>query len=314
MQIYGTVHSGACEGQRLLQIFLFEIRVFREQFPAVGISRENLHHAPHRDSHSADARMAAHLAWFNSDPVKGRPQCHTSIIPRTATLLVVADATIRAENLSKIYRSGETDLAIFRDLQLAVQNGESLALTGESGAGKSTLLHLLGALDNPTSGTVYYGATDVTHLGDNELALFRNRTIGFVWQSHHLLPEFTAAENAAMPLLIRGESQSAARTRALDLLAEVGLKDRAHHRAGELSGGEQQRVALARALTGRPSVLLADEPTGNLDPRTGEKIFGLLQDLHRAHGLTSVIVTHNPAFAARCDRALRIEAGGLVPA
>jgi lipoprotein-releasing system ATP-binding protein len=226
----------------------------------------------------------------------------------------VAEPTIRAENLSKIYRSGESDLAIFRDLQLSVQKGESLALTGESGAGKSTLLHLLGALDTPTGGTVYYDTTDVTHLPDNELALFRNRTIGFVWQSHHLLPEFTAAENAAMPLLIRGESPSTARLRALELLTEVGLKDRAHHRAGELSGGEQQRVAFARALTGRPSVLLADEPTGNLDPRTGEKIFGLLQDLHRAHGLTSVIVTHNPAFAARCDRALRIEAGGLVAA
>jgi lipoprotein-releasing system ATP-binding protein len=223
----------------------------------------------------------------------------------------VPDAAIRAENLSKVYRSGETDLAIFRDLQLSVEKGESLALTGESGAGKSTLLHLLGALDTPTSGSVYYGATDVTHMPPNELALFRNRTIGYVWQSHHLLPEFTAAENAAMPLLIRGESPATARQCALDLLAEVGLKDRAHHRAGELSGGEQQRVALARALTPSPSVLLADEPTGNLDPRTGERIFALLQDLHRTHALTSVIVTHNPAFAARCDRALRIGSGGL---
>jgi lipoprotein-releasing system ATP-binding protein len=225
----------------------------------------------------------------------------------------VSEQAIRAENLTKIYRSGETDLAIFRDLQLTVEKGESLALTGESGAGKSTLLHLLGALDAPTSGTVYYGSTDVTHLSDDKLAEFRNRTIGFVWQSHHLLPEFTAVENAAMPLLIRGESPAAASSRALELLAEVGLKDRAHHRAGELSGGEQQRVALARALTGYPSVLLADEPTGNLDPRTGEKIFALLQDLHRTHALTSVIVTHNPEFAARCDRALRIAPGGLGP-
>ena len=224
----------------------------------------------------------------------------------------MADVTIRAENLAKVYRSGESELAIFRGLQLSVQKGESLALTGESGAGKSTLLHLLGALDSPSDGAVYYGSTDVTHLPDAELAVFRNQTIGFVWQSHHLLPEFTAVENAAMPLFIRGISQAEARARALELLAEVGLKDRAHHRAGELSGGEMQRVALARALSGNPSVLLADEPTGNLDPRTGEKIFGLLQDLHRTHALTSVIVTHNPAFAARCDRALRVEAGGLV--
>jgi lipoprotein-releasing system ATP-binding protein len=224
----------------------------------------------------------------------------------------VADITIRAENLAKIYRSGESELAIFRGLQLSVEKGESLALTGESGAGKSTLLHLLGGLDSPTDGAVYYGSTDVTHLGEADLSHFRNRTIGFVWQSHYLLPEFTAAENAAMPLFIRGESRISALARAGDLLAEVGLKDRAHHRAGELSGGEQQRVALARALVGQPEVLLADEPTGNLDPRTGEKIFELLQDLHRSHALTSVIVTHNPAFAARCDRALRIEAGGLV--
>ena len=221
---------------------------------------------------------------------------------------------IRAENLAKLYRSGESELVIFRELQLTVESGESLALTGESGAGKSTLLHLLGALDAPTEGAVYYGPTNVTRLADTELARFRNQTIGFVWQSHHLLPEFTAVENTAMPLFIRGESQTAAQDRAMQLLEEVGLKDRAHHRAGELSGGEQQRVALARALTGHPSVLLADEPTGNLDPRTGEKIFELLQDLHRTHALTSVIVTHNPAFAARCDRALRIESGGLVPA
>ena len=223
----------------------------------------------------------------------------------------MAETAIRAENLTKIYRSGESELAIFRDLQLWIEKGETLALTGESGAGKSTLLHLLGGLDSPTQGAVYYGSTNVAQLTDAELALFRNRTIGFVWQSHYLLPEFTAIENAAMPLIIRGESRAMAWSRAREVLEEVGLKDRAHHRAGELSGGEQQRVAFARALTGNPSVLLADEPTGNLDPRTGEKIFGLLQDLHRSHALTSVIVTHNPAFAARCDRALRIEAGGL---
>ena len=224
------------------------------------------------------------------------------------------ETTIRAENLAKVYRSGESELAIFRGLGLSVEKGESLALTGESGAGKSTLLHLLGALDTPTDGAVYYGSTNVTNLAEAELSYFRNHTIGFVWQSHHLLPEFTAAENVAMPLFIRGEARATAVDRARELLAEVGLKDRAHHRAGELSGGEQQRVALARALAGNPSVLLADEPTGNLDPKTGEMIFALLHELHRAHALTSVIVTHNPAFAARCDRALRIEAGGLVDA
>lgn len=224
----------------------------------------------------------------------------------------MADVSIRTENLAKIYRTGDTELAIFRNVQLSVAKGESLALTGESGAGKSTLLHLLGALDAPSEGAVYYGVTNITTLPEAELAHFRNRTIGYVWQSHHLLPEFTATENVAMPLLIRGGSPDVARGRALELLDEVGLKNRSEHRAGELSGGEQQRVALARALAGDPEVLLADEPTGNLDPRTGDKIFGLLQELHRSHGLTSVIVTHNPAFAARCDRALRIDSGELV--
>ena len=225
----------------------------------------------------------------------------------------MAESLIRAEKLSKIYRTGAAELAIFRDLDLEVEQGESLALTGESGAGKSTLLHLLGTLDSPSGGAVFYGGAQVTALPEAGMSEFRNRTIGFVWQSHHLLPEFTAAENAAMPLLIRGDSPTKARTRVREVLDEVGLADRADHRAGELSGGEQQRVALARALAGNPSVLLADEPTGNLDPRTGERIFSLLQELHRVHGLTSVIVTHNPAFAGRCDRALRIEAGGLVP-
>jgi lipoprotein-releasing system ATP-binding protein len=225
----------------------------------------------------------------------------------------VAEPLIRAEKLSKIYRTGAAELAIFRDLDLKVEKGESLALTGESGAGKSTLLHLLGTLDSPSEGAVFYGDTKVTALPEAGMSEFRNRTIGFVWQSHHLLPEFTAAENAAMPLLIRGDSPAEARTRVREVLNEVGLADRADHRAGELSGGEQQRVALARALAGSPSVLLADEPTGNLDPRTGERIFSLLQELHRVHGLTSVIVTHNPVFAGRCDRALRIEAGELVP-
>src|SRR5690242_17807537 len=185
-------------------------------------------------------------------------------------------------------------------------------MVGESGAGKSTLLHLLGGLDRPTSGTIYYKAKDLSGLGDSELADFRNRAVGFVWQIHYLLPEFTALENVMMPLLIRGRSHAEAASASLTRLEEVGLGARTGHRAGELSGGEQQRVVLARALVGNPSVLLADEPTGNLDFRTGEMIFDLLTTLHRSHNLTSVLVTHNLSFARRCDRILRLEGGSLV--
>jgi len=218
----------------------------------------------------------------------------------------------RVKNLTKTYRSGATDLVVLDSLSFEVRAGERLALIGESGAGKSTLLHLLGGLDRPTSGTIYYEAKDISALGDSELADFRNREIGFVWQIHYLLPEFTAQENVMMPMLIRGlphtEAASAARAR----LEEVGLGARTTHRAGELSGGEQQRVVLARALVGNPSVLLADEPTGNLDIRTGEMIFELLDTLHRSHHLTSVLVTHNLSFASRCDRILKLEGGVLV--
>jgi lipoprotein-releasing system ATP-binding protein len=193
-----------------------------------------------------------------------------------------------------------------------VAAGERLALVGESGAGKSTLLHLLGGLDRPTSGTIYYKAKDISGLGDSDLANFRNQAIGFVWQIHYLLPEFTALENVMMPLLIRGRSHAEAASASRARLEEVGLGARTGHRAGELSGGEQQRVVLARALVGNPSVLLADEPTGNLDVRTGEMIFDLLTSLHRSHQLTSIFVTHNLSFARRCDRILRLEGGILV--
>ena len=179
--------------------------------------------------------------------------------------------------------------------------------------GKSTLLYLLSGLDSPTSGTISYNFRELAGLADSELADFRNREIGFVWQSHNLLPEFTAEENVMMPLLVRGAAQAEARSASLERLAEVGLEGRASHRAGELSGGEQQRVALARALVGKPSVLLADEPTGNLDFRTGEMIFELLGRLQHLHQLTSILVTHNNSFAQRCDRILRLEAGVLVP-
>ena len=221
---------------------------------------------------------------------------------------------IRVQSLSKIYQSGGADLVVFSGVDLEIGRGEMLALVGESGAGKSTLLHLLGGLDRPSSGTIYYGSTEISKLSDSAQADFRNRDIGFVWQIHYLLPEFTAQENVMMPLLIRGCSHAQAASESLARLDEVGLRARSTHRAGELSGGEQQRVVLARALVGRPQVLLADEPTGNLDFRTGEMIFELLANLHRTHQLTSVFVTHNLAFARRCDRVLAMDKGGLVPA
>ncbi len=226
---------------------------------------------------------------------------------------LMGEPYIRVRDLSKVYQSGESELVIFADLSLDVGKGEMLALVGESGAGKSTLLHLLGGLDRPSKGTIYYGGTEISGLADTEQADFRNKEIGFVWQIHYLLPEFTALENVMMPLLIRGVAHADAATESLARLDEVGLRARSSHRAGELSGGEQQRVVLARALVGKPSVLLADEPTGNLDFRTGEMIFELLEDLHRTHQLTSVFVTHNLSFANRCDRVLNLEKGGLVP-
>jgi lipoprotein-releasing system ATP-binding protein len=220
---------------------------------------------------------------------------------------------IRAIQLGKRYRSGVSELIVFDKLDLSIGRGEKLALVGESGAGKSTLLHLLGGLDRPSEGTIYFGSRDISALPDSELASFRNREIGFVWQIHYLLPEFTALENVMMPLLIRGVGHPEAEAEALGRLDEVGLRLRASHRAGELSGGEQQRVVLARALVGKPAALLADEPTGNLDFKTGEMIMDLLDELHRSHRLTSIYVTHNLAFARRCDRILKMEAGTMVP-
>jgi lipoprotein-releasing system ATP-binding protein len=219
---------------------------------------------------------------------------------------------IRARDLAKTYPSGDSELVVFAGLNLDVHRGEMLALVGESGAGKSTLLHLLGGLDRPSKGTIYYGGIEISRLADWEQADFRNRELGFVWQIHYLLPEFTALENVMMPLLIRGWAQRKAASESLARLEEVGLAARASHRAGELSGGEQQRVVLARALVGRPNVLLADEPTGNLDFRTGEMVFDHLASLHRTHSLTSILVTHNLSFARRCHRVLRLDKDGLV--
>jgi lipoprotein-releasing system ATP-binding protein len=223
------------------------------------------------------------------------------------------DTAVRIEKLTKIYRSASQELAIFRGLDLAVGSGEMVAVIGESGAGKSTLLHLMAGLDRPTDGAIYYKGQNIVAFSEPQLSGFRNQEIGYVWQQHHLLPEFTAVENVMMPLLIAGVSRSSAAASASESLGEVGLGARAHHRAGELSGGEQQRVAIARALAGRPSLLLADEPTGNLDERTGEMIFRLLADLRRQRNLTCILVTHNLHFAGECGRVLKLEGGILNP-
>ena len=216
---------------------------------------------------------------------------------------------LRVEGLKKVFRSGESDLVLFENLSFAVKRGEMLAVVGESGAGKSTLLHILSALDRASAGDVYCADLRLNGLSHDEAADFRNRETGFVWQFHYLLPEFTAAENVAMPLLVRGRTWQQAEPEALRWLREVGLEQRAHHRSGELSGGEQQRVALARALVTQPRVLLADEPTGDLDGRTAEAVFALIARLHREHQLTSLIATHNLSFARRCNRVLRLHGG-----
>jgi lipoprotein-releasing system ATP-binding protein len=219
---------------------------------------------------------------------------------------------IQVRGLRKSYRTARGAIDLFKDLDLEIATGELVAIVGQSGAGKSTLLHILGALDAPTAGTVLCAATDVTQLNASQAAAFRNREIGYVWQFHYLLPEFTARENVAMPLLARGQRRAEALAEADRWLGEVGLTDRGEHRAGELSGGEQQRVALARALVCRPRLLLADEPTGDLDSTTAGLVFELIERLHAGHGLTSILVTHNQELAMRCTRALRLTGGRLV--
>jgi lipoprotein-releasing system ATP-binding protein len=222
------------------------------------------------------------------------------------------DAVLRAVGLSKTYTTGRGQLELFRELDLTVHAGEMVAIVGESGAGKSSLLHLLAALDRPTTGEVWCGESRLSQFTARQAAEFRNRDVGYVWQFHYLLPEFTALENAAMPLLARGDGRSGALAKARRWLAEVGLAEREDHRSGELSGGEQQRVSLARALVTEPKLLLADEPTGDLDGKTADVVFDLIQRLHTAHGLTSVLVTHNLEFAGRCDRMLRLRDGHLI--
>ena len=222
-----------------------------------------------------------------------------------------AGVVLESRGLKKTYGTGERSIVVLRDANLILRRGEMVAIVAPSGAGKSTLLHLLAALDTPTSGAVYFATKAIETKDDAALAKFRNSAVGFLWQRHQLLPDFTAAENVAMPLLLRGEDFTSALETARKWLAEVGLENRADHRAGELSGGEQQRVAIARALVTGPTVLLADEPTGDLDEQNAWAVFELLERLHRTHKLTSLIATHNLKLAARCDRVLGLEHGVL---
>jgi lipoprotein-releasing system ATP-binding protein len=214
-------------------------------------------------------------------------------------------------NLCKGYDSANQRLEVLSGLSLSIEKGEMVAVTGASGSGKSTLLHLIGGMERPDRGSIKILGRELANLSSLELSAFRNKTIGFIFQFHHLLPEFTALENVMMPLLIRGDSHHDAADLARTMLSDVGLEERNNHRPGELSGGEQQRVAIARALIGKPSLLLADEPTGNVDPTTGQAIGTLLQSLHARHGLTSIIVTHNDRLARICLRIHRLENGKL---
>jgi len=218
---------------------------------------------------------------------------------------------IEVTNLTKSYPVGGTRLTVLKTLNLSLERGEMVAIVGASGVGKSTLLHVLGGLDSADEGTVRVDATTLTDLSDGEVVAFRNRHVGFVFQFHHLLPEFSALENAEMPMRIARRSASDRRARASELLRRVGLEARLDHRPGMLSGGEQQRVAIARALVMDPTLLLADEPTGDLDEHTADSLHDLLREMHRERGLTSIIATHNPRLAAACDRVLRLEEGRL---
>jgi lipoprotein-releasing system ATP-binding protein len=263
--------------------------------------------------------MAAEASKERAGTVPSKAEKRSSRMtqhPQLASGVAAAEASnaavvLESRGLKKTYGRGEKSISVLVDANLSLRQGEMVAIVAPSGAGKSTLLHLLAALDTPTSGTVYFATKAIESINDAALAEFRNRAIGFLWQRHQLLPDFTAAENVAMPLLVRGENFASALGTARKWLAEVGLENRADHRAGELSGGEQQRVAIARALVTGPSVLLADEPTGDLDEENAWAVFGLLERLHRTHKLTSLIATHNLALAARCDRILALEHGVL---
>ncbi|MBI4854351.1 MAG: ABC transporter ATP-binding protein [Acidobacteria bacterium] len=228
-----------------------------------------------------------------------------------AELVKDKNILIHTNLLAKSYQLGKNKVNIFENLSLEIKRGEMIAIVGPSGAGKSTLLHVLGGLDRPTSGSVIMDGFDICKLSDVDLARMRNKDIGFVFQFHHLLPEFSAVENTMMPLLISGKSQKTSRESAKNILTRVGLGQRLEHRPGELSGGEAARVALARALICEPKLLLADEPTGNLDSHTGEEIHKLLKLIHSECSLTSIIVTHNERLAAICSKVLHLEDGQL---
>jgi len=223
-----------------------------------------------------------------------------------------SDAMIKVVDLKKSFRMNGYTLNVLNGITLDIARGEMIAIVGASGAGKSTLLHMLGTLDRPTSGSVLFDGRDVFELSEDAQAEFRNKRIGFVFQFHHLLPEFTALENTFLPALIQDRPVEEAQKVATQLLSDVGLGERLHHKPGELSGGEQQRVAVARALMQRPDLVLADEPTGNLDTHTGDALFALLRQLNKARGTTFVIVTHNDRLSAQADRIVRMEDGRIV--
>jgi lipoprotein-releasing system ATP-binding protein len=223
-----------------------------------------------------------------------------------------AAAALRLQNVARFYTQGENTLDVFHDLGLTLKPGEVVALVGPSGAGKSSLLHMAGLLEAPTSGEIYIAGAAASKLGDSERTRIRREMIGFVYQAHHLLPEFTALENVALPQRIAGKSRVAAEENAKRLLTELGLGERLTHRPSQLSGGEQQRVAIARALANSPRILLADEPTGNLDPRTAGGVFDALVKLVRSEGLAALIATHNYELAAKMDRALILHEGRLI--
>ena len=219
---------------------------------------------------------------------------------------------IKITNLHKSFTMGSQELTVLKGIDLEIPRGQMVAVVGASGAGKSTMLHIMGMLDRPTKGTVYFDNQDLFQMSEAQQAEFRNRRIGFVFQFHHLLPEFTALENACMPALIQRRALEEVEREAVTLLQEVGLGQRLHHKPGELSGGEQQRVAVARALLQKPDLVLADEPTGNLDTHTGESLFGLLRDLNRTRNTTFVIVTHNDKLSAQSDRIVYMQDGMIV--
>lgn len=220
-------------------------------------------------------------------------------------------ALYKFSNVNKVFSAPGENLEILKDINLVVEEGQALAIVGASGSGKSTLLHLMGALDTPSTGAVYFDGQDMTHMTPDQKAAFRNKTLGFVFQFHHLLPEFSAVENVAMPAIIGGERQSAVMPKAREMLERVGLAARMDGKVATLSGGERQRVAIARSVLMRPRVLLADEPTGNLDEHTGEQVGALMNELNRELGMTLVVVTHNRELAAGMGRILELKAGTL---